>query len=128
MPQVWRFPATSARNAWPPFTAVGTGLAEGPPLEPSWLPALLPQQNAAPLLLSAQVWFSPAASATKRWLVSTGRGTCSTNDMNPAPTSPYRFLPQQYVVAPVVPAHVWWPPTMGASSCTGATEIAAVSA
>src|SRR6266853_290610 len=54
-PQLCRSPATSVRNAWPPVTALGTGLADGPPLEPSWLAALLPQQNAAPLWSTAHV-------------------------------------------------------------------------
>jgi hypothetical protein len=76
---------------------------------PSWPEELAPQQEAAPALVSPQVWKRSAARALKLKPPETGTGIESLV-VEPVPNWPKALLPQQYAAAALVSPQVWEPP------------------
>src|SRR5205814_9520958 len=90
----------------------GTGVARGPVVpSPSCASWLSPQQYAAPLVVTPQVWNDPALTATNRNPPATGTGVARAT-LVPSPSCPKRLSPQQYAAPPGVTPHVCHTPVL----------------
>ena len=76
---------------------------------PSWPEELAPQQEAAPALVSPQVWKRSAVRTLKLKPPETGTGVESLV-VEPVPSWPELFEPQQYAAPALVSPQVWTPP------------------